>query len=74
MAPAPVPDFDWHAEREFVAVRQLQSIAVYPNNDDDVVIRWQGDGMYVEDSWGVVRRQDLAQLISRLQAFERGDQ
>jgi hypothetical protein len=81
-APTPTPkveddpnDFHWHRdpEREWVVVRQQSAIAVYPNDNDDIVIRQQGDTGYVEDKWIVVSRQNLVPLIAALQRIERGE-
>jgi hypothetical protein len=77
-APAPAakiedPDkFDWFRDREDIVVRQQMPIAVYHNPHGDVVIRQQGE-FYEEDKWIVIECHNLVPLISRLQAFERGE-
>ncbi len=79
--PAPAPaakikdpnEFDWFRDREDIVVRQQMPIAVYHNPHGDVVIRQQGD-FYEDDKWIVIERHNLVPLISRLQAFERGEE
>lgn len=73
--PAPAPkvdpnEFEW--SEDIIAVHDQAAIAVYSNPSDDIVIRWRGSWPD-DDVYGIVTRQNLAQLISRLQQFERGE-
>lgn len=60
-------DFDWN-DKDSVIIRAVGAVAVYLNQNDDVVIRQQQDWNSDEDSLVIVPRAQLRPLIEALQA------
>lgn len=60
-------DFDW-CDKSYVAIPNVSAIAVYQNDNDEVVIRQQN--MIDEDSVIVLPKEQLYSLIKALERVE----
>jgi hypothetical protein len=58
-------DFDWSEDRANIVVKPVEAIAVYKNDDGNIVIRQQ-DAMGDQDSFVVIPAQHAAKLIAAI--------
>lgn len=64
-------EFDWTKEKDSIAVRQVDAVAVYLNPDGDVVIR-QYHPMGDDDAVIVIPSQQLDGLVLALENLKEG--
>lgn len=60
-------DFNWNDAEEVIVFKTVQGVAVYRNEDGDVVIRQQAGPLEEEDTFIVVPSSHLEPLITALQ-------
>ena len=58
-------DFNWHTDKT-VAVRSQAALAVYANNDDEVIVREQAQYPDDEDCFVVINREHIPTIVRHL--------
>jgi hypothetical protein len=59
-------DFDWSEFRGEEVVKSQQAVVAYENPDGDIVIRQEAAPYDRDDSWVVIPKKDVFQLIQKL--------
>lgn len=61
-------DFDWNEDSDTVVASQT-AVAVYPNARGDIVIRQKAGPVDREDAVVIIRRENAAKLLQRLEVL-----